>query len=204
MNQARDFWDDLSFGRRGETLMSNFFIMRLNSTLKNHKYSIVETGDGKSWDVKALAYPKMEDGRVSIFPDETRKPLHIEIKTDVYHHKTNNMFIELKSRGRKSGLDTSKSDFFVYFFIRKDLYPQNNVWIISTKLLKELVEKYRLDPKYIKRGGDNNSSEGVLLPLQEVTKYFKVLTYTEYEMEYGKELGVETKVIIKKKIGFEF
>lgn len=203
MIQKRDFYDDLAFGHKGEVLMSNFFIMRLNDSTKEHKWSVVEPGTGKPWDIKALAYKRLED-KVSIFPDSKMKPLHLEIKTDVYHKKTGNMFIELKSRGKKSGLDATKSDFFVYFFMRKDLYPEDNVWMISTKALKLISEKWRNDPRYERRGGDNNSSEALVIPLEELKQYFKVLTYTDYEMVYSQQLGVETKIVTKKKIGFEF
>lgn len=203
MNQKRDFYDDLAFGQKGEVLMTNFFIIKLNEKTQTHKWSIIETGTGKSWDVKAQAYKKIED-KVSIFPDSSIQPIHIEIKTDVYHTRTGNMFIELKSRGKKSGLDATKSDFFVYFFMRTDLYPQDNVWMISTKALKQLSHKWRNDPRYERRGGDNNSSEALVIPLEELKQYFKVLTYTDYEMVYSQQLGVETKIVTKKKIGFEF
>lgn len=203
MRQQRDFYDDLYLGRKGEQLMGNFTILKINEMLKTHQYQITDVGDGKSWDFKAIAYP-VKDGKMSIFHDEEKEKIYCEVKTDVYHRKTNNMFIELKSRSRKSGLDITKSNMFVYFFIRKDLYPIDNVWIIKTEKLKSIVNELRNDPKYKKNGGDNNTSEGVILPLEEIKKHFNVFTYTNYEIEYSQILGVDNKIITKKQIGFEF
>jgi len=196
MNHKTDFHEDLSFGVYGEYLMGNFYINLINEKLeklnKNLRYSITDISKNKDWDFKALGYDvNPETGKTSIFYNEEAPKLHVEVKTDKYKKRTMNLFIELRSRGKKSGIMTTKSNYYIYFFIRKDLYPTKNVFIFKTEELREIV---RQNSHKIITGGDNNTSSGVLLSFDELSQYsdkFLNLTFNDYELNFGEDKKIE-------------
>ena len=83
----------------------------------------------------------------------------IEVKTDLQATQTGNVFIEYKSRDRLSGLSTSKADYWAF------LISNEQIIIIETNKLKELCKT-----KGLRRvdGGDNNTSKGILIPLNKL------------------------------------
>lgn len=86
----------------------------------------------------------------------------IEIKDDSKHsERTGNVFIEYESRGKPSGIATTEAD---YWAIRTS---EDTFVTVSTKKLKEIARRY-IGTKRDIRGGDNNSSLGVLLPRHEL------------------------------------
>lgn len=86
----------------------------------------------------------------------------VEVKADLKAKATGNLFIEYESRGKPSGIATSEADYWCFdighLFI-----------LIETEELKQIVRPL-LGTSADKRGGDNNSSKGVLLPLTELIK----------------------------------
>jgi len=84
----------------------------------------------------------------------------IEVKRDLKAKTTGNVFVEFESRGKPSGIDKSEADFWC--FALEDRYV-----ILTAEALKELVEPLK-GTKREKRGGDNNSSKGVLLKTHEL------------------------------------
>ena len=82
----------------------------------------------------------------------------IECKTDRLCRETGNVFIEIESRGKASGIEVTTSKYFaicLWVEERKD-----NTWVlISTEILKKLMKNYP-----IKTGGDNWSSKGHIIP----------------------------------------
>jgi len=81
----------------------------------------------------------------------------VEVKNDSMAHQTGNMFIEVYSRNKASGISTTTADYW--------LYKINDVAIvISTPKLKELVKKFHKQNGFTK-GGDDDTSLGVLVPL---------------------------------------
>ena len=86
----------------------------------------------------------------------------IEIKDDSKHSaRTGNVFIEYESRGKPSGIATTEAD---YWAIRTS---EHTFVTVSTKRLKEISRKY-IGTKRDVRGGDNNTSLGILLPRHEL------------------------------------
>ena len=83
----------------------------------------------------------------------------IEVKTDLQATQTGNVFIEYKSRDRLSGLSTTKADYWAF------LISNEQIIIIETNKLKELCKT-----KGLRRvdGGDNNTSKGILIPLNKL------------------------------------
>ena len=85
----------------------------------------------------------------------------LEVKTDLQAMKTRNVFVEYKSRGKKSGIATSKSKWYAF------IISNENIALIETKKLKRKCAIYVNTSRDIK-GGDNNTSKGILLPLSEL------------------------------------
>lgn len=85
----------------------------------------------------------------------------IEVKRDYGYIRTGNVFVEYKIKDKLTGLSTSKALYYCFFL-------SDTVFIfIETKELKDLCRKY-LGTKRDVRGGDNNASRGVLLPISEL------------------------------------
>ena len=84
----------------------------------------------------------------------------IEVKTDLQAHKTGNVYIEYFSRGKLSGISTSESDY--YCFVLGSV-----MILIDSNELKQKCRKH-LNTSRDKKGGDNNTSKGILLPIVEL------------------------------------
>ena len=85
----------------------------------------------------------------------------VEVKTDFLAHKTGNVFVEYKSRGQKSGISISQSDFYAF------IISNENILLIETVKLKKLCRGYLGTERDVK-GGDHNTSFGILLPLTDL------------------------------------
>ena len=86
----------------------------------------------------------------------------VEVKADLKAKDTGNLFIEYESRGEPSGIAKTQADYWCFdighLFI-----------LIETEELKSIVRPL-LSTSADRRGGDNNTSKGVLLPLTELIK----------------------------------
>ena len=87
----------------------------------------------------------------------------IEVKTDYQAHETGNIFIEYNSRGKQSGISTSEAEFYAF------VLSNDKIILISTAKLKSICRKH-LKTKRDIRGCDNDTSKGILLPLDELLK----------------------------------
>ena len=96
-----------------------------------------------------------EAGLADIF--ENKK---IEVKRDLKSKETGNIFIEYESRGKPSGLATTESDF--YCFVIEHLYI-----ILPTIKVKQIAKRYIGTSRDV-RGGDNNTSCGILIRLKDL------------------------------------
>jgi len=84
----------------------------------------------------------------------------VEVKHDLKALKTRNVYVEYFSRGKNSGISTTIADYYCFCF-------GNTYHMIETEVLKQRCRKY-LGTNRDKRGGDNNTSRGILLPLTEL------------------------------------
>ena len=87
----------------------------------------------------------------------------IEVKTDFKAKDTGNVFVEYESRNKLSGISKTKSKWYCF------VISNNNLIFISVTKLKKLCRKYLNTNRDVK-GGDNNTSKGILLPLEDLTK----------------------------------
>ncbi len=105
------------------------------------------------YDLKVGQAKEQELG--SIFNSST-----VEVKYDLQALDTGNVYVEYYSRGKYSGISTTKADYYCFCF-------GDTFHLISTANLKERCRKY-LGSKRDKAGGDSNTSKGILLPLKEL------------------------------------
>lgn len=86
----------------------------------------------------------------------------VEVKTDSKAHKTGNMYIEVYSRDKASGISTTTADYWVYIIKETD-----SALIVKVSKIRELVKKYH-GLNGFTLGGDNDTSKGVLIPIKEL------------------------------------
>lgn len=150
MNYNIKFNKDLYLGNIGERVISKYLTER-------HGYKLVEFGNDKCFDIKML-----KDGREILF----------EIKTDRFekfkNRITNNIFIEISCSGKLSGLHTTESEYFVYFFPDKE-----QAFFIKTKDLKELIKTPGL--KITEQSGDDGRVKGILMNRIDFKEHFKII-----------------------------
>lgn len=92
----------------------------------------------------------------------TQEDLKVEVKSDFKAQHTGNVAIELQSRDKPSGLSITTADYWAIV-----LNNGKQVIFIETEKLRQMV----LEAKYRRvRGGDNNTSELVLVPLCDMVK----------------------------------
>ena len=105
------------------------------------------------YDLKVGQAKEEELGK--IFSDKK-----VEVKYDLQALKTGNVYVEYYSRGKKSGISTSEAEYYCFAF-------GDTFHLIGTKLLKSRCRKY-IGTNRDKRGGDSNTSKGILLPITEL------------------------------------
>ena len=88
---------------------------------------------------------------------------NFELKTDRMAQKTGNVYVEFQSRGKDSGIRTSKSDTWIFKIVSKGDRHLFSVQIPLTRLKKLVSTDYRVVP-----GGDNLTSRGYLVPLTDL------------------------------------
>lgn len=96
-----------------------------------------------------------------------------EFKTDMYctpKNDTKNLVVEIRSRGKDSGIAVTQADYFVTY------YPHlGEIWNIKTLDLKKLLERDKIK---IKEGAGDPGSNTAFYLIHRPTyrKYFKVHT----------------------------
>ena len=99
------------------------------------------------------------------------KELLFEVKTDDYckpGNDTGNIFIEFECRNNQSGINVTKSDYFVYYYIHL-----GEMWYIKTNNLKKLISENNF--RRTEFSGDKGSNtKGYLIPKKRFIKFFNV------------------------------
>jgi len=87
----------------------------------------------------------------------------VEVKRDLKAHKTGNVYFEYESRGKASGISTTHAE-LIYIIIEGSA---GGLFFETEKLrsaLRPLIETHT------RLGGDNNTSKGILISIQELMK----------------------------------
>ena len=98
----------------------------------------------------------------------------IEIKSEENNGwvKSGNIAIEINSRGKPSGLSTTQADYWWHCLQINDEDVAHIVFPVDK--LRKLVEKmFHNETAKVVKGGDNNTSDLVLLPLSTLFKNLK-------------------------------
>jgi hypothetical protein len=85
----------------------------------------------------------------------------VEVKYDLQASVTGNVFVEFESRGKASGIATTEA-FWWTFKIAEGTFITIDVEDLKVKCRKVYVER-----GFVK-GGDSNTSKGVLLPVRKL------------------------------------
>lgn len=150
-----NFRKDIIEGEAGEQIITNWLC-------ENAKGKLLSDNKTNTHDIQ-IEFPVREN---TIWSGTKT----LEIKTDVLispTYDTGNMFIEYECRGKPSGISVTTADLFITYF--KNL---NEVWVIPTNELKELVSTYRF--REVKNAGDKGSRTcGYLIPRAKYRSNFK-------------------------------
>ena len=120
--------------------------------LKTHDFSITKFS-------KDLKYGKKHEKLVM----ESR--LDYELKTDRLAHKTGNVYVEYESRGKDSGIKTSKSNLWIFKIVDKKDKHLFSIEVPLDRLRKMVYNKYSTV-----LGGDYRTSKGYLVPITDLVK----------------------------------
>ena len=89
--------------------------------------------------------------------------IKVEVKSDRIAHETGRVFIEVYSRDKPSGISTTKADYWIY-----RIEGRGTAIIIPVGRLRELVKRnFEYSKKFVK-GGDNDTSYGVLIQIADL------------------------------------
>ena len=153
-----DFNLDLPIAKKTEKQIAEYLVETQNMTF-------IGTSD-------TLPNVKRSDFDIRMKFNQSGKVVDIEIKEDFSCARTGNIGVECESWGRKSGIEVSKADFYLYKIHMSS--GKIGAYIIPTKKLKQLIA----DEKYhrIVVGGDPGSdSKNYLFKLSVVFENFKFL-----------------------------
>lgn len=84
----------------------------------------------------------------------------VEVKNDRMAHQTGNLYIEVYSRGKKSGLATSTADYWLF-----KISNGVSIFIETEELKKKVRENW--NGKHV-LGGDEDTSKGILIPINKL------------------------------------
>ena len=99
----------------------------------------------------------------SLFKDKL-----LEVKRDSWVAKSGNIAIEYESRGKPSGIATTKADYWVIIF--SGAYQDRVMYVFETERLKEVTRKYYIKGS-VKAMGVSNTSMAVLIPIKEICNF---------------------------------
>jgi hypothetical protein len=119
MRDHNDFYENLDFAQEGEREVAALLERKLPGI------KILDSNNnGKSHDIEALL-----EGRKVLF----------EVKEDVRASDTGNVVIECESRGKPSGIRTTKADFWLFRIHKEDGSVDTLGFKVST--LKDMIRK---------------------------------------------------------------
>tara|TARA_R100000234_G_scaffold118041_1_gene97674 strand:- start:9 stop:371 length:363 start_codon:yes stop_codon:yes gene_type:complete len=86
----------------------------------------------------------------------------VECKADRLCQKTGNVFVEIESRGKPSGIKVTKANYQAYCLVVPE--RKKDVWVlVPTSIVKKIMKNFP-----IKKGGDNFTSKGHIIPKAEL------------------------------------
>ena len=183
-NRKEQFNKDLNWGKWGERTMWPYLEMLYS--INNRKLSYWYDSDYDARNLKGKEYKnklKEYDLKFGYYLGDRiycEKEVTFEVKTDKYDY-TGNLAFEIKDKGIDSGVMGTSADYFIYFLPR---FQKNNIYIIKTEVMRELLsrDKFKM---YYNYGGDLGKTLNIIVPINEFDDDFKnvggkILTFTSY------------------------
>lgn len=147
MSNEKKFKKDLKTGIVGEKLIAKY--------MKEKGYKIINYCINMDYDI--------------MIEDKNGLRITLEVKTDryeLYNGITNNMFLEVKCNGKRSGISGTKADIFVYF------YPEHELaYFIRVDEVRKLANYGRRTTM----SGDGGLVTGYLINRFDYEHMFKVV-----------------------------
>ena len=114
----------------------------------------------KKFDID-LKYGQIREDHVSsMFGDKK-----IEIKTERdWWYKTGNIALEYECNGKPSGINATKSDYWIQILAKGN--DNHCMLVFEVDKLRKIVDKYKKD--YTRMVGDRNASKCVILPIEKL------------------------------------
>lgn len=167
-NRKKQFNSDLRWGKWGESTIIPFITKTFLKGTKSVSYwysSDDITSNKKTlkeWDLRFGVYDS-EVSRIE-FVDK----IEFEIKTDKYGVNTGNLIFEKSCNRKPSGVFATKAKWFIYFL---PLFKQDNIYLIKSENLRNLLKNYNND---LTSGGDYGSNTMMYkIPRIDFDKQFK-------------------------------
>lgn len=101
----------------------------------------------------------------------------IEVKTDFAARTTGNLYFEFRSRGELSGLAVTKAEFWAHVIPNAGGYARLVMLFRVEDLKRQLRKLKREGWAVVKKGGDEDSSEGLIVPAWVLLKDMCTLTF---------------------------
>lgn len=92
----------------------------------------------------------------------------IEVKRDSWIGRTGNIAVEYQSRGKPSGISTTKASHWCFIFSNE--FNDEVMIIIETERLKR-ISRIFYNKGNVKLMGDNNTSKSVLIPAEKIINF---------------------------------
>lgn len=92
----------------------------------------------------------------------------IEVKRDSWIGRTGNIAVEYQSRGKPSGISTTKASHWCFIFSNE--FNDEVMIIIETNRLKR-ISRIFYNKGNVKLMGDNNTSKSVLIPAEKIINF---------------------------------
>jgi hypothetical protein len=139
-----NFRKDIKKGKLGETFIKNVLVY--------FGFNFIKFNDDNKYDL-LMSY--------------NGKEVKYEVKTD-FLAETGNLFIEFECRGKDSGIHTSESDYYIFYF------PTiKELWKIKTEKLKNIIKEQTFESREY-CGDDNSKTKGYLIPRNKYKNLFVV------------------------------
>tara|TARA_R110000737_G_C14590223_1_gene487376 strand:+ start:78 stop:449 length:372 start_codon:yes stop_codon:yes gene_type:complete len=92
----------------------------------------------------------------------------IEVKRDSWIGRTGNIAVEYQSRGKPSGISTTKASHWCFIFSNE--FNDEVMIIIETNRLKR-ISRIFYNKGNVKLMGDNNTSKSVIIPAEKIINF---------------------------------
>jgi hypothetical protein len=151
------FFTDLSDGQKGERAIADYLIE--NAGWELHDFN---TSEDKI---------KLRQFDISMW-DTSKEFVLVEVKTDrweTFNYETNNIFIEFMCGGTWSGIKTTKSNKYIFYFP-----DYEEVFIVGTERLKEIIKTPGIVHHTQLEAGDGDKVKSYLIDRRKWHNLFEV------------------------------